>query len=329
MKELTVANAQVPAHLANRIGSGSALTKSLGSGLGGTGDSSVPRISIKGARFRLVEDGTETVLPDTTLEAVIVGANPRLSKTYYAKAWDPNDEPEAPDCFSLDGVRPDASVTTPENDICATCPNNVWGSKIGPNNQQLKACADQKRLAIVAADDPEGTVYLLQVTPAALKGLNQYHKDLSVRGIPAEVVRTRISFDTDASFPKLKFSFGGFLDEETQEAVDKLFDSPEVKTITGELVAETPVEAPKAAKPQLVKPDPKPEVVEAEVEEIEEVEVEEAPPAKGFGKAKKEAAPAPEPKAKPKAAAKSDKDTGDVDDLAAEIASLIGAEDDD
>lgn len=323
MKEIQIANAQVPAHLSSRIGKASALTASLSSSTGGIQGESMPRISIKGARFRLIEDGTETVLPDTTLEAVIVGANPRLSKVFYAKPWDKDDEPEGPDCFSLDGVSPDVSVAAPENDICATCPKNVWGSKIGANDQKLKACADQKRLAIVAADDPEGTVYLLQVTPAALKGLNQYHKDLSLRGIPAEVVRTRISFDTDASFPKLQFSFGGFLDEDTQEVVDKLFGAEQVLKITGELVEQAP--KPKSEpKPQLVRPDPEPVV-----EEIEEAEpVEEAAPVKGFGKAST-AAPKAKPQPKPQAVAKSDEDVDPVDDLAAEIQALIGAEDDD
>jgi hypothetical protein len=323
MKEIQIANAQVPAHLAARIGKGSSLTASLSSGVGTSSDS-MPRISIKGARFRLVEDGTETVLPDTTLEAVIVGANPRLSKVFYAQAYDKDNEPEGPDCFSFDGVRPDISVAAPENDICATCPNNVWGSKIGNNGQKLKSCADQKRLAIVAADDPEGTIYLLQVTPAALKGLNQYHKDLSLRGIPAEVVRTRISFDTDASFPKLQFSFGGFLDEDTQAVVDELFGTPEVQKITGELVEEAP-QPKREPKPQLVHADPEP--VEEEIEEAEPVE--EATPVKGFGKATSAAAPKAKPQPKPRAAAKVDEDVDPVDDLAAEIQALIGAEDDD
>lgn len=329
MKEMTVSSAKIPAHLANRIGSASALGSALSGGLGGE---SIPRISIKAARFRLKEDGAETVLPDTVLETVIVGANPRLSKTYYAKKWDPKDEPEAPDCFSLNGIRPDISIAAPENDLCATCPKNAWGSRVTDSGQQLKACADQKRLAVVAADDPNGTIYLLQVTPAALKGLNQYHKELAVRGIPAEVVRTRVSFDPDASFPKLAFSFGGFLDEETQQVVDSLFDTPEVKRITGELVEEAP--APAAPrKPVLVKPAPVVEEVEEEDEEEEEAPT---PPSRGFGA--KAAKPAPTKakakakaasKAKPKATPKATDEEDVVDDIAAQIAAMFEDDEDD
>lgn len=246
------ANIQVPAHLAARVGKPSALAESLTGGLSASAE--YPRISIKASRFRIVDGDAETVLPQTTLDVVIVGANPRLSKTYYTKAWTPDAEPSNPDCFSLDGVRPNASSTDAQSDLCANCPQNAWGSRVTQQGTEVKACADQKRLAIVAADDPEGAIYLLQVTPAALKGLNKYQKELSMRGIPPEVVKTRVSFDTDASFPKLTFTFGGFLDEETQQIVDKLFGSPAVKEITGEAA---PVQEPSP------KVTPKPVVQEA------------------------------------------------------------------
>jgi hypothetical protein len=248
MSNLIPTNIQIPAHLANRMGQPSALAQSMAGGLGGGAD--FPRISIKGARFRIKDGDTETVLQQTALDIVIVGANPRLSKTWYAKAWDKDAEPTAPDCYSLDGVRPHTDSAAPQNDLCATCPHNAWGSKVTPQGQQIKACADQKRLAVVAADDPTGPVYLLQVTPAALKGLNQYQKELTMRGIAPEIVKTRVSFDTDASFPKLVFGFGGFLDETSMEQVDGLFGSAEVKQITGEESAAPAVAAPAPAKPK-------------------------------------------------------------------------------
>ena len=183
MSNIIPVNIQVPSHLAAKVGQPSALSQSIASGI--SSGQSFPRISIKGSRFRIIEDGTETVLDTTALDVVIVGANPKLSKTFYAKAWDKDAEPSAPDCYSLDGIKPHPESEKPQNDLCAQCPHNAWGSKIGPQGQQLKACTDQKRLAIVAADDPDGPIYLLQVTPAALKGLNAYHKELSMRGIPA------------------------------------------------------------------------------------------------------------------------------------------------
>lgn len=320
--DIIPADIRVPAHVAQRVGTPSALAQSMTGGI--AGGVAYPRISIKGGRFRIVEGDTETVLDSTTLDVIIVGANPRLSKTWYAKAWSKDAEPTAPDCFSLDGVRPDPEATDPQNDLCASCPQNAWGSKVTPTGQEIKACSDQKRLAIVAADDPTGPIYLLQVTPAALKGLNQYQKELSVRGIPAEIVKTRISFDTDASFPKLKFGFGGFLQADDQAEVDKLFGTDEVKEITGEVLRQ-PAEVAKAAPPKVTqKTAPKP--VE-EPEPAAPAKDEEAPatPKRGFGastSAKKKAKPAPEPKV---VAA----DDDSASSLADEIAALVGETDDD
>lgn len=326
MSNLVPTNIQIPAHLAAKVGQPSALSQSIASGI--SSGQSFPRISLKGSRFRIVEDGTETVLDTTSLDIVIVGANPKLSKTFYAKAWDKDAEPTAPDCYSLDGIKPHPESESPQNDLCASCPHNAWGSKTGPQGQQLKACTDQKRLAIVAADDPEGPVYLLQVTPAALKGLNAYHKELSMRGIPAEVVKTKIAFDTDASFPKLKFGFGGFLDEDTYSAVESLFGADNVLEITGEKQPET-VATPTQPRKSVVKAKPAPEP-EPEEEEEAPAPAAEDKPKRGFGAAKAEPAAKPKaaakPKPEPKAAAEVD---DDVASLADEIESLLGDVDDD
>jgi hypothetical protein len=314
---ITLANVQVPAHLAQRVGVPSTLSQSLSSGISG-GTEAVPRISIKGSRFRIVEGGTETVLDTTSLDVVVVGANPRLSKTWYAKAWTPESEPSSPDCFSLDGVGPDSASTDPQNDLCASCSQNAWGSKVTPQGKQIKACSDQKRLAVVAADDPTGPIYLLQVTPAALQGLNQYQKELQLRGIPAEIVRTKLSFDTDASFPKIKFSFGGFLDETTQADVDNLFGLDAVRQITGELhVAVQPV--PKISAPQQVAPKPAPVAVAPQPAPAPVAETQPEAPKRGFGASKKVATTTPAPAAKAQPAS-----VPSAASLADEIAALVG-----
>ena len=236
---------QIPAHLADRVGKPSALGDSLGGGIGG-GGAGFPRISIKGSRFRLIDDGAESVLDTNALEVVIVGANPGLSKAWYASAWNPDAEPTAPDCYSLQGDKPHPDSTQPQNDICAGCPQNAYGSRITPQGTKVKACADKKRLAVVSADDPSGPTYLLEVTASALKGLNKYNTGLKMRNIPTEVVRTVVSFDTDASYPKIEFGFGGLLTEEVQSKVDPLFGSAQVMEITGMNPASSAV-APVAA----------------------------------------------------------------------------------
>ena len=144
MSNIVPTNIQIPAHLARVMGQPSALATALAGGLAGTAD--FPRISIKGARFRIVEGGTETVLEDTKLSVVIVGANPRLSKTYYAKTWSPDSEPASPDCYSLDGLRPNPDSTAPQNDTCATC--HARREELDENFQPGNSFFDHYNLAL-------------------------------------------------------------------------------------------------------------------------------------------------------------------------------------
>jgi hypothetical protein len=330
--EMIPSNIKLPAHVAARVGKESRLAKALN--VGGGGGEIFPRISIKASRFRVVEGDSEMVLEQTKLNVIIVGANPNLSKTFYKKKWNPDAEPSAPDCFSLDGIKPDPEAEHPQNDLCASCPHNAWGSRIADNGQKLKACLDKKRLAVVAAEDPEGPMYLLEVTPAALKGLNQYQRELSMRGIPPEIVVTTVSFDTDASFPKLKFGFGGFIDEETQEIVDTLFDDPKVKQITGEerVGGNDPLEVPATKAAAIPAPQEEDEDEDEDDDDSEDDTAEE--PSRGFGASKKTtkkkaakkkvAKKKPEPEPEPEG-----DDEEEEDDLASEIAALLDEDDDD
>ena len=310
---------KIPAHLVDRIGQPSALGDAIGGGL--SSGMEFPRISIKGSRFRLIDGGAESVLDTTALEVVVVGANPGLSKAWYATAWNPDAEPSAPDCYSLEGDKPHPDSTQPQNDLCAGCPQNAWGSRITPQGTKVKACADKKRLAVVSADDVSGPIYLLEVTASALKGLSAYQAGLKMRKIPTECVRTTVLFDTEASYPKLKFKFGGLLDEDTQKLVDPLFKSDIIKQITGEattmstlkvdalvattaLVAEQPAPAPAP-----VTPVPEP------VEEKKTTGLGAATVVAGAEAPKEAAAPAEEPVAAPVAEG--------TEGLAAEITQLM------
>lgn len=229
----------IPEHLANVVGQPSKLSAALGGGLPAV--AGYPRISIKGARFCIYEHGTELVLDDLTLAVVIVGANPILSKAYHAKQPPTDIGSPSPDCYSLDGIRPAAEAAAPQNDNCAGCPMNAWGSRATPLGRQIKACADHKRLAVVSATDPAGPIYLLQATLASLRNLRTYQKELSKKGIPLEVVSTVISFDYDESGdPTLIFRFGRFLDENEYNFSKELVGSDKVHEVTGEQVTQEP-----------------------------------------------------------------------------------------
>lgn len=314
MTAIVPTNIQLPAHLSNRIGTPSTLAGAMTAGIGGA---SFKRISIRGGRFRIRDGSNETVLPDTKLRAIIVGASPNMTKTYFKGTYNPKAEEKGPDCYSNDGVRPAADASDPQSQLCASCQHNVWGSKLSDTGGKMKACSDQKRLAIISADDPgsDPEVYLFQVTPAALNEFRQYGNLLASKGFPPELCITEISFDTNEAYPKATFKFGGFVDEAMVPVVDSLIGSPMVNEITGELpVAARIVEQPKAAKPSPVKVTKEPEVIEAEVEVI-------TPPktTKGFGGTPLKSTPIP---SEPVVATSSNL-TADIQDI------LKGMEEDD
>lgn len=293
------------ARMSNRSEQSAALLDQLRSGLSAGGEM-VPRISLKGARFRIKDGDAETVLDSTFLDVVIVGSNTGIAKNYYAKAYDASAEATGPDCSSLDGIYPVADAPHPQSDTCAGCPMNVWGSKITPQGQKIKACSDSKRLAIVSADNPDGPVYMLIVTASVLKDFNAYLTQLARRGLSPEMVRTRLAFDPNASYPKLTFALSGYLDEAGLTTIDEVLNDPRVKSATGasQLAA---LPAPAAApKPLLVAPAPAPAAAAPKA-------------ATGFGVA---AAPKPAPKAAPKPEPAAAPVAGG-NDLAAEIEALM------
>jgi hypothetical protein len=291
----------VPSYLA---AAGDSATNQL---LGGLGEGR-NRIGLKGARFRLIQAGQEVAIKDEPyLDVHILGANPYISRTFYSGKYDPTVK-APPACWSSDGIAPGKGVTSPQSAKCATCPQNEKGSKVYDDGKKGRACAFSKRLAVSLLGDTDQIVYQLDVKSQSIFGdgvaskglytLSEYSKLLSARGVRAEGVVTRISFDTDSSVPKLYFTPQAFIDEATFVGIDKLSKSQEVKTmlevtatsvdLSGEVDAAEPFESPKPAaiaapvaaapapvveKPKAVKkepaPAPAPVAAEAADEDLE------------------------------------------------------------
>lgn len=261
--------AQVPAHIAARIAARQqAGTKSaVASAIVSDGGPSIPRISIRAGRYRLNEDGVETTV-GVNLDTIIVGANPRVSKVFYAKAFDASADNVRPDCWSNDGLKPDASVGAPVHSSCADCPHNVLGSKVLPSGAKSKMCADQRHLAVVAAADPS-KVYSLTVPVSGMKALREYFKELGNYGIAPEEVVTELGFDDQASFPKITFKQKGYVPEKAITRVDNLLTSDGVKIATRQMAptnAGPALSAPPVAQ-SIEAPKPAPAVDDAYEEE--------------------------------------------------------------
>ena len=247
--------ASLPAFAKNR--EMTALTKALAGGGGQAGK----RISVKGGVFRLISDGKEVAAIDERyLDVIVVNAAAKISRTYYAGAFDP-EKATPPTCWSQDGSVPDPKCGAKQSPQCATCPQNEKGSGQG----ESKACAYNQRIAVVLANDPEGDVMQLQLASNSIFGkeeggnypLQAYARWLAAQNVSADEVITRMKFDTTVSFPKLYFKAMRWLTEEEHDIAVKQGETPDAKNAVQLTVAQTD-KIPEVAAPQEEAPPPPP-----------------------------------------------------------------------
>lgn len=187
-------------------------------------------VTYRGKIWRLVYQGDEDIVrdpvrpdqPAPTIEVVIIGAAAAVSKQFYAKPYtEGSDQP--PDCYSLDGIKPEANAPQKQSALCQKCPQNEWGSRVTDSGARAKRCADSKRLAIVPALDLENDSYggpmLLRVPPTSLANLSLYAGNLARRGAPLEALVTRIGFNVDLAYPQLTFTPMRWLTDEEARLV--------------------------------------------------------------------------------------------------------------
>ena len=219
---------------------------------------------------------------ERSMSVVIVAAAPKVSRTFYMGVYKKG-VATAPDCWSADGDKPDATAKSPQSKTCAQCPQNVKGSGAG----ESRACRFSQRLAVVLENDIGGDVYQLTLPSQSIFGegepgkwpLQTYAKMIGSKGVPITSVVTEMRFDTDSSTPKLTFKPSRFLEtNEFEVALQQGKTDAALKAITMTVAQVDGVDS----KPALEKPVAKAEEKVAEAEEA---------PVKRT--AKKEEAPAP------------------------------------
>jgi hypothetical protein len=183
----------------------------------------IPRISLKGRKFRLIVDGEEIIKPADALDAVILAVEPekgRMAKTFYAKGYSSGDT-EPPTCSSQDGIRPDAWINDPIAPMCSTCENNRFGSATSMKGKPSKACRDSKRLWMGIPENDKngelglgmgGTIFGLGVPVTSLGSLAELGKQVAKNGYPLAACIVRMEM-VDAEYPQIDFQFSGFLGE--------------------------------------------------------------------------------------------------------------------
>ena len=282
--DLALSNMPLPAHLQKF--ELDATTKAL---MGGGESSNNHRISIRGRVFRMISGGKEVAASEAnTMNVIIVAAAEHISRTFYEGAYDPSKEATPPDCWSADGITPDAKANNPQATKCMDCKQNISGS--GTNGS--RACRYRQRVAVLLENDPRGDVYQLDLSATSIFGdadngrmpLQAYGRYLGAQGVPVSAVVTEMKFDINADTPKLTFKPVSYLDNDAfMNAMEKGKSEAAKRCIT------MTVAPPKAS--QAAISAPKPTAAPAPAPEAK-VEAAEAEPVVVKAK-KEEAAPAP------------------------------------
>lgn len=201
------------------------------------------RISPRNGKFVRVVNGDTAGKFNAPLRVVLVGVAPATAqRTFYIKAYDPNAEATAPDCWSNDGNAPDASIKEPQAKKCETCSQNVKGSGQG----NTRACRFERRVAVILPDEVggnnHGDIYQLRLASKSIFGkgvgqlfpLNAYIDYVIANGENVDGVVTELSFDEDDN-QIVRFRAVDFVgsDPALQAAVEEAVASPDVtKAVT-------------------------------------------------------------------------------------------------
>lgn len=227
----------------------SELTKAL------AGKTGAKRIVPKNGIFRKMVGGEEMGKVKGNLDVVIVNASPKVGRIFYAKAWTPDADPSAPDCFSNDGIAPDAGAASPQASRCDTCAQNIKGSGQGTS----KACRYSRRIAVNLVEDfgtsLEGEVYQLNLASKSLFGegvgdnshtFENYTKYLANNGKSLDYVVTTLSFNENNDNQSVLFTPARFINKQEYAVTSEAAKKPE----TQKLVIMTPYQADMAGKQQ-------------------------------------------------------------------------------
>ena len=262
MSNITLLNQDLPDFL--QSAGVSDLTKQL------AGKTGVKRIVPKNGIFRKMVGGEEMGKVKGDLDVVIVNASPKVGRIFYAKAWSPDSEPSAPDCFSNDGMAPDAGSSSPQASRCDTCAQNIKGSGQGTS----KACRYSRRIAVNLVEDfgtsLEGEVYQLNLASKSLFGdgtadnthtFENYTKYLANNGKSLDYVVTELSFNENNDNQSILFTPARFINKGEYAVTSEVAKKPEVQ----KMVVMTPYQADASGRaPALAAPAPKAEAPVAE-----------------------------------------------------------------
>ena len=145
---------------------------------------------------------------EAPLEIVILGYTSK--NLYYPGVYD-SQNPEPPVCWSV-GTKPlelvpSANAPEIQAQSCGVCPLNEFESGQG----NAKACKNTREIAFVLPDavTAEDPIYVMSVSPGALKNFDTYVKQLAeVNSVLPIAVITTVVFNPNVTHVQLAFGTG-------------------------------------------------------------------------------------------------------------------------
>jgi hypothetical protein len=207
---------------------------------------------------RLASVGGDRIIPENhlfklpngdkaeTIRAVIVDF---IHANYFYENGYVEGTRNSPVCFSLSPtpktMKPSTNSTDPQDDACATCPQNQFGSA-----GKGKACKNSVLLALLPVDaSHEDNLMILSVSPTGLKSFNHYISAVVRSGLPPYAVSTEIRCDEDLKYDSLRFGFPEPLNKAQLEAITaRIPEAAERLAQEPEIVEEKPEVAPARAR---------------------------------------------------------------------------------
>jgi hypothetical protein len=165
------------------------------------------KILLRNNQFITSENGKHDPANNTDVHRwLIVGVSDTMHRAWFREKMDYAD---SPDCWSSDGVKPDAEVDVAPSDSCSKCRYDIKGS--GDHNS--KACKYSIRLAVMLEGDEDHNLYQVILSSASIFGegsigkhpYQAYVKHLKKYKLGVTHVVTEVKFDTEHFTPRVLF----------------------------------------------------------------------------------------------------------------------------
>ena len=201
----------------------------------GMGSSLPPHVSIQGNQFTLIDKSGEEHSVDTKhLDIAIIDMSDVLCKLYYGKKW-AEDSKDPPLCWSSNGIAASREAIEPQNAEggyqCNSCEWNRRGSAQGLKGVAIKACRDEKWLAVLI-DGYADMIFQFRVTPGSFSNWKAYSEKFAKQPFDIRDVITRLQFVSNGV---LTFTPANWLTPDMTQLRNKLVTSKATDGIVGRL----------------------------------------------------------------------------------------------